>query len=1537
MNSFDKLESRSMLAAGIGLQAQFYDSTTLSNPVYSTVEEHVSVNWGFGSPNSSIPDDGFAVRWSGQVESRFTETHDLIVNADDGVRLWVNGELLIDQLESGSLADERASIELIAGRRYDIQLEYVDVAGEAFVDLEWESPSQSREIIPQGQLFPSQRGQISFDRWNGIAGSDVSDLTSLAEFPNSPNLTSFIGDFEETDSSLTDYGRRIYGYVHPSETGPYTFFVSADESAELWLSNTNSESEKLLIASVDSATGIREWDASPTQRSAVVYLNAGQEYFIEALHKESGGDDHLSVGWIKPGSDTIEVIDAGDLSPQVAEVAIFSDTPNVAEGSASPAKFTITRSGPTANSLRVYLQTFGDAVEGSDFESPGDSIDIPAGQSSVTLEINAISDSETEGSESLNVELQAGPEYTVGFKSQRIAYGNLQDDVSAPAGGTSLWNGQTLGDFTSFGGTFTSETDATFGNVIQADIAGQLANAWNAQLKQSINGPVNEGDILWVEFYARSLAGPGEISAIFEKTSSPYTKSLSQGIALTDEWERIQIPFYAAESYAAGEASFGFHLGHKSQVLRFAQFSVLNYGPPQLISPENSFYLNNIGGNWGTSQTASVTGQDFSTAFEVTTSTVPDMNWKIQTVDINDAAVIDGDTMRFEFWIRATAGADPAASFAVQRTDTYATLFSDAISPDGSWQFFSHELTVGEDFSPGGLQAVFNVGHSLQTIQIGGFRWSNLSNAVNLEDLPSRFPSASYEGRDGLDPWRDAADQRIEDERKSTVTITVNDINGQPVDGAVVSLRQNQHEFLFGSAINAYGGKLDPNGNATALKYQNEIKRLFNAAVMENSNKWPGYLQDPARARQGVDFAIDNDIYLRGHNLIWPSRQFMPDSVWSEYDARVVDDGETSANAWLTTTIEDHFDTVLTDFDGDIREWDVVNEPWSNHDVMDIVGDNVIVDWYQQVRDFDPDIKLALNDFGIFAGNGSGTEHRDVFEYWLGLLADQNLLDVIGEQSHYSDANLTDITVFADLLDEYHSEFDVPIAITEFDVNSTNEQLQADYLRDYMTMAFSQSSVTEFLHWGFWESSHWLPDAALYRSDFSIKPNGQAYEDLVFGDWWTDVQGSTRNGAMSVDAFRGNYDVLVQYDGETYSATVTVDATGNSSVVIDLPVEALNYAPILSTQNDSLSGNVADEMTNTGTWFEPDHQTLGLTASIGNVTLNDDGTWSWTYTPSQVHTSDTVTITGTDSAGAASETTFAINAVANVRSRGVSYGESSFGEETLASDKVPLLPGETATFANYTSFEHGINRVVVEFAGLESSLNVDDFEFRVGNNDDVASWELLSSTSSIPLPTVSTSPGEIEGVDQILLSWPDNAIENTWLQVVLLANSTTGLSAPDVFYFGNAIGDTGDSDSNARVNANDVSLVRNNLSGFFTVGIENRYDMNRDGRVNASDVSIVRNNLSGFFGLNLITAPINNGGAGLQKLPDNKPALRDDQLPTIDTAFSLLKSRDDDRDKVCFASDFSLKHDFVASDSSLKYDFARQLFDFDGEKRRKKK
>ena len=95
------------------------------------------------------------------------------------------------------------------------------------------------------------------------------------------------------------------------------------------------------------------------------------------------------------------------------------------------------------------------------------------------------------------------------------------------------------------------------------------------------------------------------------------------------------------------------------------------------------------------------------------------------------------------------------------------------------------------------------------------------------------------------------------------------------------------------------------------------------------------------------------------------------------------------------------------------------------------------------------------------------------------------------------------------------------------------------------------------------------------------------------------------------------------------------------------------------------------------------------------------------------------------------------------------------------------------------------------------------------------------------------------------ITWPDNAIAEDWLQVTVNATATTGLTTPDVFYYGNAIGESGDSTLNAFVNASDEIAVRHQTA--VAVSVASPYDIDRNGTVDANDELIVHNNRTGFL------------------------------------------------------------------------------------------
>ncbi|MGB6219490.1 PQQ-dependent sugar dehydrogenase [Haloferula sp.] len=157
-------------------------------------------------------------------------------------------------------------------------------------------------------------GSISRHVWTGVSGRQVSDLTNLASYPEGPNTSTTASSFLAPTNWSDNYGTRMFGWVHAPVTGDYTFYLHADDNAELWLSSSSSPDDRALIASVPDWTNAGEWTKYPEQTSTPVTLQAGQYYFIEALHKEEGGGDNLGVAWSYPGQSRI-YIPGNRLSP----------------------------------------------------------------------------------------------------------------------------------------------------------------------------------------------------------------------------------------------------------------------------------------------------------------------------------------------------------------------------------------------------------------------------------------------------------------------------------------------------------------------------------------------------------------------------------------------------------------------------------------------------------------------------------------------------------------------------------------------------------------------------------------------------------------------------------------------------------------------------------------------------------------------------------------------------------------------------------------------------------------------------------------------------------------------------------------------------------------------------------------------------------------------------------------------------------------------------------------------------------------------
>lgn len=531
-----------------------------------------------------------------------------------------------------------------------------------------------------------------------------------------------------------------------------------------------------------------------------------------------------------------------------------------------------------------------------------------------------------------------------------------------------------------------------------------------------------------------------------------------------------------------------------------------------------------------------VSGQPFTRAVRIEVSQTATTPWSILIRLRAPFAVDSGDVLALVFWARGDAPAEETTEgrvgvIAELGQSPYTKSLALDVAPYGVWKQYAFPFVAKNTMAADGMSYGFNLGYRAQNVELGGIELINFGTSVTVEQLAPFKTKASYAGIDPNAPWRAAAAARIDSLRRADLTLQLVD-NSQPVSGVSVRVAMQRHRFGFGTALSTWRFF-----EADSTAYRRHLVQNFNKAATENWLKWKQWNDYRlSKAQEAIAWLAERTISTRGHVLVWPGWKRMPDWV-----------NKTDAGA-LETQIEEHITEAVTAMRGKIPEWDVINEPFANHDAMDLIGNEAMITWFHTARAHDSSVALYINDYGILAGNN--TEHHDHYYNTIEFLIDGGApLQGIGMQGHFG-SNPTPPTELIRRLDRF-AVFGKDIQITEFDVNTTDEQLQADYTRDFYTAVFSHPAVTGILMWGFWEGQHWKPDAAMYRQDWSPKPNLHAYRDLVFGTWWTDQTLRTNaEGRAALRGFKGDYTITVTTDAGEKSCMLSL--VNDTSLLIDI-------------------------------------------------------------------------------------------------------------------------------------------------------------------------------------------------------------------------------------------------------------------------------------------------------------------------------------------------------------------------------------------------
>ncbi len=543
----------------------------------------------------------------------------------------------------------------------------------------------------------------------------------------------------------------------------------------------------------------------------------------------------------------------------------------------------------------------------------------------------------------------------------------------------------------------------------------------------------------------------------------------------------------------------------------------------------------------GAAEIVPVDGMPFQTAWRLRTLSLPETGgneWDLRIRARGAVAVAQGDKILAEFWMRCLehAGGDCILRLNVERDGSPWTKSISEPYPVGSeWRRFRVLFPMRESYTAGGYWIDFWMGQQVQAAEVGGIQLLNYGPEATAEALGlDRF----YEGAAADAAWRKAAEERIEQIRKAEMRVVVVTPEGAPVRGAEIRARLKRHAFGWGTAVAAerlLGTSED------SIRYREFIPANFNMAVLENDLKWGPWEENRNRALDALNWLRENGVRrIRGHNLVWPGWQWMPS------DVRNLAGNPEALRQRILARIRD----VAAAVRGQVVDWDVVNEPVANRDVLDILGDEAMVEWFAAARESDPDARLFINEYAILSSNGANLRKQNAYARMIETLLSRGApVQGIGLQGHFDSA--TPPERMLEILDRF-ARLGLPIVITEFDFATDDEELQAQFTHDLMTLAFSHPAVTDFLMWGFWEGSHWKPPGAMIRRNWAEKPNYRVWRELIYEKWQTDARGVTgSSGAFSFRGFKGEYEITVKAGGNPVELTAELAADGQ---VLRVPV-----------------------------------------------------------------------------------------------------------------------------------------------------------------------------------------------------------------------------------------------------------------------------------------------------------------------------------------------------------------------------------------------
>ena len=741
------------------------------------------------------------------------------------------------------------------------------------------------------------------------------------------------------------------------------------------------------------------------------------------------------------------------------------------------------------------------------------------------------------------------------------------------------------------------------GKAMRVFVKGKLANAYDSGLQNRNIVPVASGDTVAAVFWARAAKTPSgrssvEMPAFIQQAGGSYTTFGSLDSSLTSGWSVCTLHGEAPASYGADGLQLSLQTATGEQEIDIGPAFIMNLGagdvdgsvmpkgcvaaptgaapaaaprtsptpsdvrksgsvePPRALRKDYAALLKKLPGGatlisqpmpsldtayGGESRMVKDRKVPGGEALEVRTAEAKPNSWDVGVnLPITDGVDAD-DVLLLAVWARAIEARNESQTAALQPIriqesgGEYKSAAEGAAYLTNDWKLHYLPVKSANSFGAGDSGITYHLGLAPQTVRIGPSYLIKFPAGTDVQSLPKT--RIDYKGRDANHPWRAKAMESIDRHRKADLTVRVVDSSGAPVPNAEVRVAQKKHAFNFGTFV---GHEFGEPRTENDRRIHEVVDESFNALTVPTYwADWgwagPGSKEDDYRST--LAYVAGRGFPYRAHTIMWPGERWMPSRI---LEASSVAERRRLALDQVREVME-----ALRDAETQPMGVELTNEPRDNRYFQENGDPKLVEDAFRLAHSIAPDLPLFINDYGILNNGGYNTANIEFYHEWLRDMLGKGVpVGGIGFQGHFS-AGLTPPERLIELLEDF-SEYDLPLHITEFDIETLDEDAQAAYTRDAVLASLSVPAVEAFIFWGFWEGDHWKPNAAMIREDWSRKPAYDAWRKLAFEDLWTDETVRTgRNGEATVRGMHGDYTVTV--NGRTQ--TVSLDADGETVTV----------------------------------------------------------------------------------------------------------------------------------------------------------------------------------------------------------------------------------------------------------------------------------------------------------------------------------------------------------------------------------------------------